>query len=374
MTLPKVASLLVIIAAVFALLILGKSLLIPAVIALLVWYIINALGHWIGELKPFKKFLPGWARIVVSTLIIALVLLIVGGLVAESARGMVNSLPRYEGNVGYLIERLGTAFDFDTSGFFRKSESGKMLNILEGAKNLLAQVSLSTLISSILNTLSGITGNAFLITIYVLFLLLEQAVFPKKIWALFPDEEQHARVQGVFTRINNAIRTYFSVKLTLNLISAIACYFVMVLVGLDFAIFWAFLIFILNFIPSIGALAATIFPSLLAIVQFETLTPFVVILIGVGAIQVIVANLLEPRMMGSSLNISSLAVIVALTMWGALWGIIGMILSVPITVVMMIIFAEFPATRPIAILLSVNGKVFSGLEEIQHSSTGKVSE
>lgn len=374
MTLTKIASLLIIITAVFALLILGKSLLIPVVIAVLIWYLINALGHWLGEFKLFKKYLPDWTKVFISTLIIALILLFVGGLIAENTRGMVNSLPRYEKNIGFLIERLGTTFHFDTSIFFLNSESGKMLNVFGSLKNLAEQVSVATIISGVLNTLSGIAGNAFLIFIYVLFLLFEQAVFPKKIRALFPERERYDRFQNILTHINEAIRAYFSVKLTVSLITAVASYLVMALVGLDFAVFWAFLIFILNFIPNIGSLIAIIFPALLALIQFETLTPFVVILVGVGTIQAIVGNFLEPRMMGSSLNISSLVVILALTLWGFIWGITGMILSVPITVIMMIIFAQFPSTRAIAILLSENGKLMHGLEKIhqkeQKEATG----
>jgi predicted PurR-regulated permease PerM len=218
-------------------------------------------------------------------------------------------------------------------------------------------------------------GNTFLIIIYVVFLLFEQAVFPRKIRALFPEEDQFNQFHDVVGHINNAIRAYFKVKLTVSLLTAFASYVLMALVGLDFAIFWAFLIFLLNFIPNIGSLIATIFPALLSLVQFEdSLAPFLIILIGVGSIQLIVGNFLEPRMMGSSLNISSLVVILALTLWGAIWGIAGMILCVPITVILMLILAEFPSTRPIAILLSEKGELMHELEEIQEAKKEKKRE
>jgi predicted PurR-regulated permease PerM len=364
MTLTKVASLFIILAAIFALLILGESLLIPFVIAVFVWYIINALSHWIGEFKFIKKHFPDWAKLAISTLIIAFILVIVGGLITENARGMINALPKYEKNLGFLIEKIGNIFNFDTTQFFRFSGSEKVPDIFGNIKNFLSQIDIGAAISRLVNTLSGIAGNAFLIIIYVLFLLFEQAIFPKKIRALFPEEDRYEQYQNIMTHINEAIRAYFSVKLLTSLITAFASYILMAIIGLDFAIFWAFLIFILNFIPNIGSLIATIFPALLALIQFETLTPFLVILIGVGTIQVIVGNLIEPRMMGSSLNISSLVVILALSLWGVIWGITGMILSVPITVILMIILAEFPATRPIAILLSEKGELMHELEEI----------
>ncbi|NNE99967.1 MAG: AI-2E family transporter [Pyrinomonadaceae bacterium] len=368
MTLTKVASLLLIITAVFALLILGKSLLIPFIIAILIWYVINALSHYFGEFKIVKKYLPTWASTLISGLVILFLLTLVGGLIAENTRAMVNELPTYEKNVGYLIERLGTTFNFDTSRFFQFSGSEKVPDLFGSVRGMFSEINVADVISRVLNALSGIAGNTFLVLIYVVFLFFEQAVFPKKVRGLFSQQEQYDQFSEILSHINEAIRAYFSVKLTVSLITGIASYILMALVGLDFAFFWAFLIFLLNFIPNIGSLIATVFPSMLALIQFETLTPFVIILVGVGAIQIIVGNLIEPRMMGSSLNISSLVVILALTLWGSIWGIAGMILCVPITVMLMIVFAQFPATRPIAILLSEKGELMDSLEEIHEAN------
>ena len=368
MSLTKAASLLLIITAVFALLILGKSLLIPFVIAIFIWYVINALSHYIGEYKFVKKHLPTWANTVISALIILLLIGLVGGLIAENARAMVNELPKYEKNLGYLIERLGTTFNLDTSRFFELSGAEKVPDILGSLRGLFSEINVADLITNVLNALSGVAGNTFLVFIYVMFLFFEQAVFPTKVRALFSQEDQFKQFNDVMSHINEAIRAYFSVKLTVSLITGIASYILMALVGLDFAFFWAFLIFLLNFIPNIGSLIATIFPSVLALIQFETLTPFVIILVGVGSIQLLVGNLIEPRMMGSSLNISSLVVIIALTLWGSIWGIAGMILCVPITVMMMIVFAQFPNTRAIAILLSEKGELMGSLEEIHEAN------
>ncbi len=356
----KLASALLIIAATFALLILGKSLLIPFVIAVLVWYIINALSHYVGGYKIVNKYLPNWAKTTLSALIIVFVLTLLGTLIADNAKQMAFSLPVYQKNVGHLIERLGDAFPRITKAL----EVESPMKLRENLKPLTDNINFADIISTLLNTLSGIAANTFLILIYVMFLFFEQAVFPKKIKALFPKKDKFDQFEEIIRDINEAIRAYLSVKLTVSLITSIASYALMAMMGLDFAFFWAFLIFLLNFIPNIGSLIATVFPALLALIQFDTLTPFVVILIGVGAIQIIVGNLIEPRMMGSSLNISSLAVILALSLWGAIWGVAGMILCVPITVIMMIVFAHFPGTRPIAILLSEKGELMNELEEI----------
>lgn len=374
MTPVKLASICVIIATVIALLILAKGLLIPIVIAVLVWYIINALAQRLGEFQFICSFLPKWGQLLLSAMIIIFILLIIGGLIAENAREMTNAIPRYQENIGKLygrfveppIEWSAERFDLDEEQL--QTRLGELFSGPESG------AALSTFLTGLVSTLSGIAANGFLIVIYVIFLLLEQTFFPKKIKALFPDLSRHNQFQDVLERINESIHAYFTVKLTVSMLTATASYLLMLAVGLDFAIFWAFLIFMLNFIPNIGSLVATAFPAVMAVLQFDTLGPFAVILLGVGAIQVVVGNFVEPKMMGSSLNISSLVVIVALTVWGVLWGVAGMILCVPITVIMMIILAQFPTTRPIAILLSEKGELMHELEEIHGSEHQEIPE
>ncbi|MBT3423732.1 MAG: AI-2E family transporter, partial [Bacteroidetes bacterium] len=109
--------------------------------------------------------------------------------------------------------------------------------------------------------------------------------------------------------------------------------------------------------PTIGSLIATLFPSIIALVQFSSFSHFFLVLALIGAVQILVGNLLEPRIMGQTLNISPLVVIISLTFWGAIWGVLGMLLSVPIMVMLIIIFAQFENTKSIAVLLSAKGNV-----------------
>ena len=126
---------------------------------------------------------------------------------------------------------------------------------------------------------------------------------------------------------------------------------------LNFAIFWAFLIFILNFIPTIGSLIATLFPVVFSMLQFGDFNNAFIILFIVGSIQVIIGNFIEPRWLGNSMNISPLLSILSLMFWGLIWGTTGMIVSVPFTVVIIIILSEIESTRPLAILLSEKGNI-----------------
>ncbi|WP_366142674.1 AI-2E family transporter [uncultured Aquimarina sp.] len=134
-------------------------------------------------------------------------------------------------------------------------------------------------------------------------------------------------------------------------------YIFLALMDVDAPFFWALLMFLLNYIPTVGSLIATIFPAVFSLVQFGEFTPFLIILIGLGILEWFVGNVLEPKIMGNSLNISPLVTIIALVIWGQIWGITGMLLSVPITVTMVIICSQFKNTKAIAILLSENGEL-----------------
>ena len=367
MTLNKAASLLLIIAAVATFLIVAKPLLVPFVIAFLIWYIINALSHWIGQFKVIKRYFPAWTHVLISALVIIVLVVSLGGLIFENARTMVEAGPVYQQHVADIVQRINRSIPVDLTWINEAVEANSFSELMNAVDT--EGFTLLGAIQQLLNTLSGIAGNGFLIVIYLLFLFFEQIHFTKKAHALFAEGENRNKFFEIIDHINEAIRAYFKVKITVSLITAVASYVLMIAIGLDFAILWAFLIFLLNFIPNIGSLVATLFPSALALIQFEnTFAPFLFVLIGVGAIQIIVGNLIEPKMMGSSLNISSLAVILSLSLWGTMWGITGMILCVPITVIMMIIFAQFPSTRPVAILLSENGELMTNLKVIHEAN------
>ncbi|MEZ5308113.1 MAG: AI-2E family transporter [Pyrinomonadaceae bacterium] len=372
MTLRKTADIVIIIAAAVTFLYTAKALLIPFVVAVLIWYIINALSHWLSGFSVVKRFLPAWTHVFVSALVILAAISITTNLIIENAKGMVEAGPVYQKHIVDIIEKLDVALpvDLKVAQSLANSKSFDDFTRILDQQNL----TLTGIVERVLNTVSGLAGNAFLIIIYLVFLFFEQAHFNKKANGLFSEGPQRSKFFEIMAHINEAIRAYFKVKITVSILTAALSFILMKFVGLNFAFFWAFLIFVLNFIPNIGSLIATLFPSALALVQFENpLAPFLVILIGVGAIQVVVGNLIEPRMMGSSLNVSSLVVILALSLWGALWGITGMILCVPVTVILMIVCAQFESTKPFAVLLSENGELLTNLQVIHEANDPNAS-
>jgi len=116
-------------------------------------------------------------------------------------------------------------------------------------------------------------------------------------------------------------------------------------------------IFVMNYIPVVGSILGTVFPSLLALIQFDSFYPFIIVTGLICLMQFLTGNILEPRVMGNRLNLSPLVILLSLTLWGAIWGIVGMFLCVPIMVIVMIVFSHFSKTRAIAVMLSKNGKI-----------------
>ena len=149
-------------------------------------------------------------------------------------------------------------------------------------------------------------------------------------------------------------------KTVVSLLTAIVSYVVLVFVGVDFAAIWALLVFFLNFIPTIGSIIGAVFPSLLALVQFDTLTPFLIVAIGLGGTQFIIGNIIEPAYMGRSLNLSSFMILLALSFWGLVWGLAGMFLAVPMMVMTGIVCAQFDGLRWVSVILSTDGKLVKG--------------
>ncbi len=161
------------------------------------------------------------------------------------------------------------------------------------------------------------------------------------------------------TDINLQIRQYLAVKTLINLILGLVSYSILLLLGVDFTLFWAVTIALLNYIPYVGSYIGVAFPVILSLGQFASLPTTFVLLVLLTSAQVFVGNVLEPRWIGRQLNMSPFVVLVALSVWSALWGIPGAILAVPMTSILMIITSNFEATRFVAVLLSERVNVAS---------------
>ena len=341
--LSRVAMWLVIIAITIAFLINYKGLLQPFVFALVVWYLITEVKQFFGRIKIKGKPLPTWIRGAISFIVILSLIYAVVEILVINIELISTKLPAYEEKAEGFLKQLEASTGIDELGL-------KILERLEG-------LDLRNFLSGTLGSLTSFVGNFILIIIYVVFMLIEESIFSRKMKMILPAEHDYQRAMRMIHSISGAITSYLSVKTNMSLLTGFLSYIVLLLFGVDFAFLWAFLIFLFNYIPYIGSFVATLLPSIFAVFQFGSFLPFIWIFAGVEAIQVLVGNYIEPKVMGKTLNLSPLVVILALSFWGAIWGILGMLLSVPITSIMVIIMAQFPNTRNIAILLSENADI-----------------
>ncbi len=327
---------------VFFILIIAKELLIPMFLAVFIWYLINVLALTIRKVKLFKLAIPSFISYIISITGILSILFFVINLISSNIAQVVAASSLYEKN----IER----FIMPANQFLSEYTTFDI-------KQMVQDINISSIITQIASGLTGIISNTGLVILYIFFLFFEQKYVPKKIAAMLPEKKRHDEIMHLIRKIGSDIMTYLGIKTLVSILTALLGYMIMSFVGLDFAAFWAFLIFLFNYIPNIGSLVATLLPALLALVQFDTLKPFFIILFGITSIQLIVANIIEPRLMGQSLNLSPLVIVLSLVVWGTIWGIPGMFFCVPLTVIMMIIFLYFPKTRPVAIMLSKSGSI-----------------
>jgi predicted PurR-regulated permease PerM len=191
----------------------------------------------------------------------------------------------------------------------------------------------------------------------VFFLIAEDNLFSRKLTMLSIDPARIEGFRSIVRQVHGAVRTYLVVKTAMSLLTAILSYLLLLMFGVDFPILWAFIIFLLNYIPYIGSMLATLLPAAFAVFQFQSFAMFLWVFLAIQIVQVVVGNIIEPKVMGKTLNLSPLGVLLALTFWGIIWGITGMILSVPITSVMVIIASRFASTRFIAVMLSETGEL-----------------
>jgi predicted PurR-regulated permease PerM len=342
MKITQAAAIAILITFIFAILTLGRDLLIPMVLALFIWYLINILTDTILLVRIRGFGVPRAMAFILALAAIMGSLALFTNLISNSINNVIQAAPGYKENIDNLLARGASWFGLE--------ESPQFMQLLSG-------IDYTGIIQNLGLTLAGFIGNAGLILVYTLFIFLEQKCFLPKIEKLSQAQDRHAKVMRMLHRIYEDTKTYIGIKTFTSLLTGVVSFAIMRVVGLDFAIFWALLIFLFNYIPTIGSIAATVLPSVLSLVQFPSLGPFVAIVVGVTSTQIVVGNIIEPRLMGNTLNLSPIVILLSLGLWGTVWGIPGAILCVPITVLIAIVFSNFDSTRPVAILLSRDGEL-----------------
>lgn len=318
----------------------GRSVLIPIVTAVISVYIITTATSALQHLPGFRHMPTALLRIAVLVLF-ALLLYIFAVVVASTVADIALVAPDYQRNIEELLVRFETRFGIDTQ-----------TTLDDVAAATFGSLSLQAAILAVLGGFTSIGATAFLVVIYVAFLMSERATFGPKVIAAFHDEDRARDILDIVAEINRQIGEYLTVKTLVNIILGTACLVIFLVMGTDFALFWAIVIGLVNYIPYLGSWIGVMFPVALSIAQTGSILYTVVLAGLLTAAQVVVGNFIEPRMIGRQLNLSPFVVLVSLSIWSALWGVAGAILAVPMTSIVVIILTRFPETQFIAALLA----------------------
>jgi len=314
----------------------AKKVLIPLFIAILIWFIIFEITTKIQSRKIGKFRFPRWVAYLFSTIIIATA----GYFILDA---MIHNLKE--------INELAPKYQLNLRNFETWARNKYHLDLEMISVDWLKEMDIQALAGSLLNQLSGLVSNSFMIVLYIIFIIIESEYFTPKLKKSIPNKSALLNTVEVLNNIKKSMGNYIILKTGVSLITGVCSYIILLIIGVDLAFFWALLIFLLNYIPSVGSLIATIFPSLVALFQFGVLQPFLLVLFAIGTLQIVVGNFIEPKVFGDKLNINGFVVILALSVWGAIWGVAGMVLSVPIVLVTIAIFDQFPQTKGISIFL-----------------------
>src|SRR3972149_7736512 len=309
----------------------ASSILVPFFLAVFIAVICAPPLFWLQR-KGVPKVLA-LALILVAILIVGLLF---GALIGPSLNDFLSSLPDYQ-------ERLSTHIAASISWLREKG-----VNIpAEEVPHTLNPGWVMDLAGGIFAALSSVLTNAFLILLTVVFILLEVADFPKKLRAVLRNPE---RSLSTIEKFSQDAKRYLVIKTLISAAEGLAIWVWLLILGVDYPVLWGTLVFLLNYVPNIGSIIAGLPAVLLAFVQLGVvrapLTPP-----GFVFANMVLGNLIEPKLMGKGLSLSTLVVFLSMVFWGWVLGPIGMILSVPMTSLVKIALESYVETRGLAIML-----------------------
>jgi predicted PurR-regulated permease PerM len=314
----------------------GKFFLLPLFLALFFYIILNSISKNLIDFT--KKYLLvineafSFFFIFLLSLTFAYFLF---QLLKINVVSIIENSDQYQKNLNFFLELISRN------------------TILEAflSENLLKDINLIGIFSNLLNLIKSFTGNFTLVLVYLIFIVIEEKFFILKLNLVLKNENK----KKLFSKINNDIYNYFRIKTFTSLLTALFTFMILFFLNNELSITFAIFAFFLNFIPYIGSLLAVVLPSLFATIQFmEFFTPILTLILLLVS-QIFIGNFLETKLMGKTLNISPIALIIFLSLMGKIWGLVGMFLSVPLLVILIIFLNNFKETKKIAIFLTEKG-------------------
>jgi len=318
-----------------------QAILLPFFIAIIIAFIFEPFFELLK-----KKRVPSFLAIVIVVLTIVIIANIVSVFILTSVGPFTAGIPKYQDKFNLLLQYASDNLKNYGIDAIALRESMNLKNIIQDS-------SVQGWITSLFTSIASIFGDFVLILIYVIFILSELGSLKRRVLRAF-SEERARSIAKTMGDIFQDVRRYIVGKTVINLLHAILIGIILWLFDVDFYIVWAFLSFLMHYIPTIGSMIATILPFMTALVQFDSFGTAIVILVILIVLANVVGNIIEPQILGDKLDLSPILLLLSLIMWGYVWGVMGMILSIPIMSMIKIVLMNFESTRPVAILMSYN--------------------
>ena len=322
-----------------AVLFLLQSVLLPFILALFLSFIF----------KPMVLFLrrhriPGVVGLLLVFLFISGLFFGLGLIIASSMDSFVTALPRYQEKLTVLVQNISLASDALAKKYNLSSGQLQLSNVI----NLSA---FTSIITSSFSSFISLMSNFVLVVLFLFFILAGSGDMIAKLRSVMVGDHPDKAVE-ILSNIDVKVRKYMITKSLINIATGFMTWVVLTILGVDFPLLWGFVAFLLNYIPNFGSIIAVSFPTLISLLQFGSITTPLLVLLLLMSGHTIIGNVIEPKVMQFSMNLSPLLVIVSLIFWGWLWGVWGMILAVPIMAIIKIILENIESLKPIAVLMS----------------------
>ena len=317
--------------------------ILPFTIAVLLAFVVYPIVKGLD-----KRNCPHILSVVLIILLIIAGFSIFGAVFFTSGRMIVVRFPQYE-------DRIKALYDWAADLFLLPNDEA--LSIWQ---NLWEQAAIRSFVRdftlSFSNTLFQFVSSAILVMVFLGFILFEASYFKEKLENAF--ESRSVRINKMGIDLMSQVTRYLAAKFFISLVNGVIFALGFHLVGLDFAILWGVLQFLLNFIPNLGSILSGIIISLFALIQFwPNPVPIIMVISVILAVNLFVSGIFDPKIVGDHVGISPLVVLVSLAIWGWIWGFTGMVIAVPMTVIIKIVCENVPIMEPVSILLGTRKSI-----------------
>lgn len=299
-----------------------RPVMVPLILALLFSYLVSPLVDTV----QVRLRTPRPLAVLVALVVVGLLVFLPGALISSSVRSLAAKGPAYEAR----LVQMGEGAMATLQGWGVPLDAAALRGSLE-------DLPVAGMVLEALNQAASSLTNVLLVLVFVVYLVAGRT----------PNQEQ----RGIWREIDARIKRYIAVKVIGSAATGLLVGGILAILGLDLAVVFGLLAFLLNFVPSVGSVVATLLPLAVALVQFDAAWRIVLVLALPGALQLVIGNVIEPRFLGSALELHPITILLALVFWGMLWGVTGMLLAAPITAVLRIVLERLDATRPLADLL-----------------------